>query len=222
MKRAVLPGPDPELAPLYDSTAAVGTVSTTTASRRGVVRIPTAALVRVLGLGAARSCRDVYALLMRKVLQVVTESDFVIARARAEFLPPRDIPLREQPETLADDAVMREVWRDNVYRLQGGILSGGTVVDLGACFGAFTLLALATHPDERVIAVEPDPQNMEMLRENAALNDWQGRLDPWTVAVGAHGGEGVLEGTGPEATVEPHRKGDVPIKSLAEGDRGAR
>ncbi len=145
----------------------------------------------------------------------MTESGFVVVHARAEFLPPRDLALRDQPETLADQAVMDEVWRDNIYRLQGGILQGGTVLDLGACFGAFTLLALATHPDERVIAVEPDPENLQVLKENLALNDWGDRADIWCAAVGEKNTNGDLEGTGPEATVIQSRHGSTSICSLA-------
>ncbi|MAD80593.1 MAG: hypothetical protein CMJ50_07090 [Planctomycetaceae bacterium] len=41
-----------------------------------------------------------------------------------------------------------------------------TVVDVGANIGAFTLAARRTFPNARVIAVEPDPDNAELLRHN--------------------------------------------------------
>ena len=41
-----------------------------------------------------------------------------------------------------------------------------TVVDIGANIGAFTLAARRTFPHARVIAIEPDPDNVSLLQRN--------------------------------------------------------
>ena len=45
---------------------------------------------------------------------------------------------------------------------------GGLLVDVGANWGYFTLLWLAARADNRVVAVEASPRNLEALRENLA------------------------------------------------------
>ena len=63
--------------------------------------------------------------------------------------------------------MFHEVWKENIYRLQPEMLTGGFVVDCGANIGAFSLLALALHPEESVIAIEPDITNAQILWDNA-------------------------------------------------------
>ncbi|MCW2606214.1 MAG: FkbM family methyltransferase [Frankiales bacterium] len=53
-------------------------------------------------------------------------------------------------------------------RLRGG--SAPTVVELGAFWAYYSLWALHEFPDARVVALEPDPANLELGRRNARLN----------------------------------------------------
>jgi len=51
---------------------------------------------------------------------------------------------------------------------------GMTVVDVGANFGYYTLLAAAgVHPNGRVHAIEADPHNFEILSRNVEVNGYQ-------------------------------------------------
>ncbi len=45
-----------------------------------------------------------------------------------------------------------------------------TVVDIGANIGAFTLAARHMFPNARVVAIEPDPENNELLRRNCGAD----------------------------------------------------
>lgn len=45
---------------------------------------------------------------------------------------------------------------------------GGTMVDLGANYGYHSALWLSSHPASRVVAVEPTPESLALLRENLA------------------------------------------------------
>jgi FkbM family methyltransferase len=68
-------------------------------------------------------------------------------------------------------AVLRDVYLERVYDAGFDIDPQGTVLDLGANIGMFTLLA-ARHlvPQGRVIAIEPNPQAAEVLRKNVLEN----------------------------------------------------
>lgn len=66
----------------------------------------------------------------------------------------------------SDADVIREIWGENVYRVALGDM-WGTVVDVGANIGAFSVFA-ALHGASRVIAVEPEPDNAVVLGSNIA------------------------------------------------------
>jgi hypothetical protein len=74
-------------------------------------------------------------------------------------------------------AAVREIWVRDVYL--GGdhvrLPPGALVLDLGANRGVFTALALASHPDVRVVAVEPRAEDCDRIREMLRINGWEGR-----------------------------------------------
>jgi len=66
----------------------------------------------------------------------------------------------------SDAPVIREIWCENVYEVYDGDLSDtGIVVDVGANIGSFSLYA-ASLGAKKVIAVEPEPHNLELLQRN--------------------------------------------------------
>lgn len=70
----------------------------------------------------------------------------------------------------SDAVVVREIWCENVYEVfDGDLTDTGIVVDLGANIGAFSLYAAALGA-KKVIAVEPEPHNVELLKQNVAEN----------------------------------------------------
>lgn len=70
----------------------------------------------------------------------------------------------------SDFLVIREIFAENVYEVfDGDLTDTGIVVDIGANIGAFTLYA-AKLGAKKVIAVEPEPHNVELLRKNVAEN----------------------------------------------------
>lgn len=62
---------------------------------------------------------------------------------------------------------------------------GKVMVDVGAYIGTITFAFLADNPGSRVIAVEPVPENCELIRMTAALNGWSNRLELIEAAVGS-------------------------------------
>ena len=59
------------------------------------------------------------------------------------------------------------------------------VLDLGANIGLFTLAAIARYGQRvRVVAVEPDPDNLVILRQNIAANGYEGQVEVVPAAAG--------------------------------------
>lgn len=69
-----------------------------------------------------------------------------------------------------DAVVVREIWCENVYEVfDGDFADTGIVVDIGANIGSFSLYA-ASLGATKVIAVEPEANNLELLRQNILEN----------------------------------------------------
>lgn len=120
----------------------------------------------------------------------------------------------------SDAVVVRETWVENVYQIHARDLTrpGVVVVDIGANIGAVSVYAASLNPRARVIAVEPEPDNLHYLRRNIINNGVRDRVTVCTVAVAGHAGSGyIVDGHGhsvltatPESNSTP-----VPITTLA-------
>lgn len=87
-----------------------------------------------------------------------------------------DINITHRQDNEDDIAVIKEMFVDNVYRLEGWHFEQDDpiVLDIGANIGLFTLLALKIASESNrkitVYAVEPEKHNLELLQENLANN----------------------------------------------------
>jgi len=64
-----------------------------------------------------------------------------------------------------------EIYHDNVYERELQVHKGATVIDVGAHVGFFTLKAASeTGPKGKVVAIEPEPRNVELLKRNVERN----------------------------------------------------
>lgn len=72
-------------------------------------------------------------------------------------------------------------------------LQGKTVLEVGANIGTETVSMIVRHGAERVIAVEPDPENVRFLRANVALNGVESRVDVHHMALSDADGTLTLE-----------------------------
>ncbi len=77
----------------------------------------------------------------------------------------RTIHLRENG---SDIFTFYEIFLKQVYRRALPLVSGATVVDLGANIGMTSLWLATQARDVRVIAVEPEESNVDLLRRNVA------------------------------------------------------
>jgi FkbM family methyltransferase len=68
-------------------------------------------------------------------------------------------------------AALRDVYLERIYDARFQLDPGGTILDLGANIGMFTVLAAKKLvPEGRVFAVEPNPDVAAVLRRNLAEN----------------------------------------------------
>ena len=91
-------------------------------------------------------------------------------------------------ENTHDRLIVREIWEDQIYPL--GDLQFGpddVVLDIGAQIGSFSLLAASR--GARVIAFEPCPMNLFMLRANVKRNGLEDRIEVRPMAVSSPGTE---------------------------------
>ena len=122
------------------------------------------------------------------LVRVRVQLPFSSADGFAKFGPSwTDLLIREGT---SDEDVLREVWLEDCYRVRGIDLTprvttyehedesgigtsirtkteGRTVLDIGACTGIFSALCLAFGA-AHMIAVEPEPDNVRLLRKNLA------------------------------------------------------
>lgn len=115
-----------------------------------------------------------------------------------------------------DEVVIREIWTENVYEVdEGRFTKGGTVVDIGANIGAFSVLA-AHYGAGKIIAVEPEPHNLAALKTNIQLNNLQNKISVVEVAVSDYEGNAVIGDDAGGATIkDEHTIGaTVPVTTL--------
>lgn len=87
-----------------------------------------------------------------------------------------------------DSRIWFEIFVRDCYG-EAKIRQGTVVVDIGANIGCFSLLA--AQKASRVLAYEPFPDNLEILRENVGLND-ANNVEVFPVAVSGKIGESIL------------------------------
>jgi FkbM family methyltransferase len=69
------------------------------------------------------------------------------------------------------------------------------IVDLGAHIGASTLLFLELFPTARVLALEPNPETVELLRRMVAVNGLEDQCEVRQAAAGVADGHAAMEGS---------------------------
>lgn len=67
-----------------------------------------------------------------------------------------------------------EQYRDDIYQKRYRITKGDVIMDVGAHIGTFTVrAAAAVGPEGKIVAIEPEPDNLSLLRKNIRANKLQ-------------------------------------------------
>jgi FkbM family methyltransferase len=120
--------------------------------------------------------------------------------AKLEFSP--QVRMRLLPgDIISEWIAFTGIYELTLTRLVAGLArSGGLLIDVGANLGYFSLLWAASRPDNRVIAFEPAPRNLEFLRKNIAENGFLQQIEVRSVAAGRENGEMEFDLGPPEQT----------------------
>lgn len=122
--------------------------------------------------------------------------------------------IREDMST--DEIVIREIWEEDVYRLEDSHLNrGGIVLDIGANIGSFSVYCGLK--GARVYAVEPEPNNLEMLKNNIELNNLQNNIVVIDYGVSDFNGTAVIDNSGGGSTIKDNKPGST-IKIISFDD----
>lgn len=72
----------------------------------------------------------------------------------------------------ADESVFAEIFKLREYRVAEDIIRSAIdpIIDIGAHSGLFTLYARALNPTARLVAVEPEANNLSLLKQHLAEN----------------------------------------------------
>ena len=82
------------------------------------------------------------------------------------------------------------IWGRNVYQVNKKDFSqDGSVIDIGAYIGSFSLLAAYfAPPGAKIYAFEPESANFQLLQDNIKLNNFESKIYPYNLAVSSDGG----------------------------------
>lgn len=111
---------------------------------------------------------------------------------------------------LLDDTVIDEVFTRNSYRLPGR-LDGATVIDGGAHIGVFTCMCVQRGAT-RVLAVEPEPENLLLLRVN--VGPYPEQVQVWPNAIGGRQGTNRIVGESGGAHTDPTDLTGNPVEQV--------
>ena len=101
--------------------------------------------------------------------------------------------VREQLPDLnvSDEIIIREQFEEDVYEIDGIFGDNENVLDLGGNIGAFDIYAISKGA-KKVFTFEPEPENMELLKKNIALNNLGDKIHTYELGVSDKEGEQYL------------------------------
>ena len=114
--------------------------------------------------------------------------------------------IREDMDT--DDIVIREIWEEDVYRLEDNHLNrGGIVLDIGANIGSFSIYCASK--GATVYAVEPEPNNLTALKANIELNSMEKSITVFDCGISDFDGTAVIDNSGGGSTIKDGKDGST-------------
>jgi FkbM family methyltransferase len=100
-----------------------------------------------------------------------------------------------------DMIVIKEIWQENVYEVKDTHFNhGGVVIDIGANIGSFSIYA--AHFGATVYAIEPEPHNLDALKQNIKINNMEDKIYPCPYAITDFKGTVTISDEGGGSTIK--------------------
>jgi FkbM family methyltransferase len=123
----------------------------------------------------------------------------------------------------ADKSVVAEIFKLREYRRAEEVITSARypILDMGAHIGLFSLYCRALNPKIKILAIEPDPSNLKILRKNLSLNKIA-NIDIIEAAVAGETGKGDLaldtDGLNNRIVYEKKKTGSIKVNTLSLSD----
>lgn len=129
-------------------------------------------------------------------------------------VPETNIRFNVRPDYDTDMIVIREIWEENVYEVNDGRFNkGGVVIDIGANIGCFSIYSAAL--GATVYAVEPEPNNLEELKNNIDLNDMQDQIYVLPYGISDYKGTAIITDGGGGSTIKDKNVSGSEIETMS-------
>ena len=116
-------------------------------------------------------------------------------------IPETNIKFNVRSDYETDMIVIKEIWEENVYEVSDWRYNnGGVVVDIGANIGSFSIYSAAK--GATVYAVEPEPNNLQELKNNIELNNMQDQVYVLPYGISDYKGTAVISDMGGGSTIK--------------------
>lgn len=121
---------------------------------------------------------------------------------QVENCPEIKFHLRDSYPT--DEIVVREIWVENVYEVDPSRLGRDTIViDVGANIGSFSIYC--AFYGSKVLAIEPEPNNITALERNVELNGFKDRIEIFKFGLSNFQGRAWITDEGGGSTIKDNR-----------------
>jgi FkbM family methyltransferase len=116
-------------------------------------------------------------------------------------IPETNIKFNVRSDYETDMIVIKEIWEENVYEVSDWRYNnGGVVVDIGANIGSFSIYS--AEKGATVYAVEPEPNNLQELKNNIKLNSMQDQVYVLPYGISDYKGTAIISDMGGGSTIK--------------------
>lgn len=129
-------------------------------------------------------------------------------------IPETNIKFNVRSDYETDMIVIKEIWEENVYEVSDWRYNnGGVVVDIGANIGSFSIYSAAK--GATVYAVEPEPNNLQELKNNIDLNNMQDQVYVLPYGISDYKGTAVISDMGGGSTIKDESVNGTEIEVMS-------
>lgn len=113
----------------------------------------------------------------------IISNHFKADKNTTELTLRNNIKYKIRPKS-TDMGLIHEIHSKNIYQIQkGDICNNAVVIDIGAHIGIFSIFAATQAENVTVYSFEPDPDNFQLMLTNIKINNLDGKIRPYNLAI---------------------------------------